>query len=528
MTVMPRVPLRRSRGRRSSFVAPADYASTVPDALSWRDSLGAPTPPKGQDAWSAASVTDSNRTVIDAGPYGVIDIAPPDPHADAAQWPHLGVVWWDKRSFLDEGDIGVVDSGFSPATVGDHVSLTGGPAGAESDPSAPASWVPAPLPAVGGVPATGGPASGGAQAAPGAFAPGQPAAYHAPAAPRASPMPAAPTAAPAAAPSPYPAAAPGAMPSPGAAARAHAAAPGAGFATATPATALAGPPAPHGSSNGSATALVGPPAPSGPSAPFAPPISANRPSGLEETRRSRVRRSRHAAPVVLTPGGRSRSSASSHPRRARLRRRRTRRRIVLGIILVIVAFVTTVLIQSAFVAPFIVPSASMEGSLMTGDHILVNKLAYASNSVGRGDVVVFHDPGGWLTESGEQNNPDDDYLVKRVIGVPGDHVSCCGTDGRVKVNGVELYEPYAIIPSGQPASSGFEVTVPAGALWVLGDNRYNSRDSSQTRDTPSQGFVPIANVIGQATLAVWPFDRFGAIDQARSTFASVPDQTCAI
>ncbi|NUU06316.1 signal peptidase I [Leifsonia sp. C5G2] len=437
MTVMSRVPPRRSRDRRSSFVAPADYASTVPDALSWRDSLGDRTAPKGQDAWTAASVTQSNRTVVDAGPYGVIDIAPPEPQEEAVRWPHLGVVWWDKRSFVDEGDIGVVDPGFAPAAIGHHVSLSGRPAEAEPDPGPEFSQPP-------------------------------------------------PAARPAVA-TEVPAPAPAAMP---------------------------------------ATSFAGPPVPAAPSAPFAPPVSAKRPEGLEEPRRSHVRRSKHAAPVVLTPGGRSRLSASSHPRRARLRRRRARRRIVLGVVLVVVAFVTTVLIQSAFVTPFVVPSASMEGSLMPGDRILVNKLAYVSGAVQRGDVVVFHDPGGWLTGSGGQGDPDDDYLVKRVIGVPGDHVSCCGTDGRVKVNGVELFEPYTVVPPGQPSASGFEVTVPAGALWVLGDNRYNSRDSSQTRSTPSQGFVPVANVVGQATLAVWPFDRFGAIDQARSTFASVPEQTC--
>lgn len=212
-----------------------------------------------------------------------------------------------------------------------------------------------------------------------------------------------------------------------------------------------------------------------------------------------------------------------------LRRRRTRRRVLLGAILVVIAFAATILIQSALITPFTVPSVSMENTLHTGDRILVNKLAYGSSSIHRGDVVVFRDPGGWL--NGLQQTTaggTDGYLVKRVIGVPGDHVSCCSTNGRVTVNGTELLEPYAVIPHGQPAASSFDVTVPAGALWVLGDNRYNSRDSSRTQHLGTKGFVPIADVVGQAALKLWPLNRLAPVGTAQETFASVRDQTCPI
>lgn len=213
-----------------------------------------------------------------------------------------------------------------------------------------------------------------------------------------------------------------------------------------------------------------------------------------------------------------------------LRRRRTRRRVVLGAVIVVIAFAVTLLVQTAVFTPFTVPSVSMQNTLDAGDRILVDKIGYGASSIHRGDVVVFTDPGGWLAGAKDSASAGNgDYLVKRVIGVPGDHVTCCSTDGRLSVNGAELYENYAVVPAGRPAAvSTFDVTVPAGALWVLGDNRYNSRDSSQTQALPTKGFVPIADVVGQAVAKLWPLNRVGAIGSAQDTFASVPDQTCPI
>lgn len=446
MTVMPRIPSRWSKMRRSSFVAPTDRSTAVPDALSWRERLDdTVAPPKGPAAWMAASVTDSDRTVIDAGPYGVIDLAVMETGLDTPG-PHqqLGVVWWDKRSFREEDDdLGAIQTSFVPAPISDHVSLAGStPVEAASPPEPVEVAVTAP-----------------------AIAPTDPV--------------------------PVRADGHASLPAPAA-------------------------PAPREL----------PPAPIDVTT---PPVPAAGRAELDDAERlGHARRSRH---VALVPGGRSRRSRandSSHPRRARLRRRRTRRRIVLGVILVIVAFVTTVLIQSALVTPFTVPSESMRGTLEVGDRILVNKLAYSSGPISRGDVVVFHDPGGWLTSASNSSGAADDYLVKRVVGIPGDRVSCCSTEGRLSINGVEAYEPYASVPAGQPASSAFDVTVPAGELWVLGDNRYNSRDSSKTQGLPGKGFVPIANVVGQATLRLWPLDRLSAIPTAAETFRSIPDQTCPI
>ena len=389
--------------------------------------------------------------VIDAGPYGVIDLAATQPTVDVGGASQLGVVWWDKRSFREEDDDdGTIQTSFVPAPITDHISLA-----AESTRGAGPSWR-APAPATG----TG---TGTARAD-----------------------------APSSEPGLHPVEA-----------------------------AIAGP------------ALAEPrPAPSAPLEFVpAPVLASSSRAELDDSEHQRhARRSRHIALAPKTRGRRRGPAETSHPRRARLRRRRIRRRVVLGTVIVVIAFAATVLIQSAIITPFTVPSVSMQNTLETGDRILVDKIGYGVSSIHRGDVVVFSDPGGWLAGSKESARAGDGgYLVKRVIGVPGDHVSCCSTDGRLSVNGIELYEDYAVVPAGEhAAASTFDVTVPAGALWVLGDNRYNSHDSSQTQGLPSKGFVPIADVVGHAVVKVWPLNRLGPIGSARETFASVPDQTCPI
>jgi signal peptidase I len=464
MTVMPRIPSRKSKRRRTSFVPATTRSNAVPDALSWRDQLDGTTAPKGQAAWMAASRSHTDRTVIDAGPYGVIDLAAAETMGGGRDQ-QLGVVWWDKRSFREEDDDdSTIQTSFVPAPISDHVSL--------ATPSLPSpSLDEATVWPLGTIASSAtrrdiaAPASHLGEAHDG---------------PRR--------------------------------ARNHASLPGAtapvGWPVAARERALAEP--------GVFEPTV------------APPIRAARPSELDDSEHKRhARRSRHVA-LVPTGGKRLGPSDPKHPRRAMLRRRRTRRRVVLGAILVIIAFVTTILLQNAFITPFTVPSVSMENTLHVGDRILVNKLAYGASSVNRGDVVVFTDPGGWL-DGKRQAGDNGDYLVKRVIGIPGDHVACCSTDGRVTVNGSELDEQFAVIPAGSMATvKPFEVTVPAGDLWVLGDNRRNSRDSSQTQALSTKGFVPIADVVGQAVFKIWPLTEAAPIGTARETFASIRDESCLI
>ncbi len=486
MTVMPRGKSRWGKGRRSSFVASGRRPTVVPDALSWRDQLGESTAPKGAAAWAAASSAQSGRTIVDAGPYGLVDLAAVDATFDGAPR-DMGVVWWDKRSYRQEDhDDETIQTAFVPASIADHVSLAGpvreAPAGREP------SLAP-PHPHTHGSSPTEGASRGFLETVygdGGTDSPARPVPAHGPTASLTEEL----------------------RPRKTRERKVHPAA--ASVTVPAPAGAPASAPAP-------AAELL------------AEPVPAARQAPVEERpRRGHARRSRHVA-LVPKRRGIARESSGTQPRRDRLRRRRMRRRLIVGTILVLVAFVTTFLIQSAIITPFTVPSVSMENTLHVGDRILVNRAAYAGAEMHRGDVVVFRDPGGWLTNADRPGGKDTgDYLVKRIVGLPGDHVACCGTNGKLTVNGVEVEEPDALVPDASNAANPFDVTVPSGALWVLGDNRFKSRDSSRVQDLPSKGFVPIKNVVGEAVLKVWPLTDFSPIPSARDAFAAVPDPSCPI
>jgi signal peptidase I len=209
-----------------------------------------------------------------------------------------------------------------------------------------------------------------------------------------------------------------------------------------------------------------------------------------------------------------------------------------------IALLASVLIKTFLVRSFYIPSGSMENTLQINDRILVNQLEPSLMPISRGDVVVFKDPGGWLPPTVEPAKnpvsaavdwvlqgvglaPDDadDHLIKRVIGLPGDHVTCCNALGQMSVNGVPLDESaYLKLPAGVSAVSQqpFDVTVPPNSLWVMGDNRYNSADSRFNRDKPGNGFVPISDVVGRAILVTWPISRWTWLDDYGSVFGTVP------
>ena len=205
------------------------------------------------------------------------------------------------------------------------------------------------------------------------------------------------------------------------------------------------------------------------------------------------------------------------------------------------ALVLSLLIKTFLVRSFFIPSGSMLETLQIDDRIIVHQLTPSLIDVERGDVVVFKDPGGWLGPITEvETNPfiatadwflsafgvtapdSKQHLVKRVIGVEGDRVICCDTDGKITINGVPITEPY-IANSQAPSDFEFDVTVPDRSLWVMGDNRGNSEDSRFHSDLPSKGFVSLDWVVGRALVISWPFENWTWLDNYPDVFKNVPD-----
>jgi signal peptidase I len=199
--------------------------------------------------------------------------------------------------------------------------------------------------------------------------------------------------------------------------------------------------------------------------------------------------------------------------------------------IVLAAIVLMLLIKAFVVQVYRIPSSSMEDTLLTGDRVLVNKLVYHVGGITRGDIVVFSGQGSWGTTTGAPDpappsNPvlravDDvladigvystqTYYIKRVIGLPGDHVMCC-KNGKVTVNGVPLDEMSYLFPGASPSDQPFSIIVPPGRLWVMGDNRAISDDSRghMFSGFPDNGTVPENEVVGRAFLIIWPPSQFG-------------------
>ena len=232
--------------------------------------------------------------------------------------------------------------------------------------------------------------------------------------------------------------------------------------------------------------------------------------------------------------------------RPRARRSRSIWPLVRDILVIVaVAILISFVIKTFLVRSFYIPSGSMEQTLLVKDRILVDELTPRFSDYERGDVMVFRDPGGWLPVSTRPAQPpivqsfdwllslvgitasdSEDHLIKRIIGVGGDHVVCCNALGQITVNGTPIDETsYLNLSEGQtaPRDLPYDVTVPEGSLWVLGDNRDNSQDSRYHMDQPSGGFVPVENVVGRAFLITWPLGRFGTIDFHHDVFEGVPD-----
>lgn len=241
-------------------------------------------------------------------------------------------------------------------------------------------------------------------------------------------------------------------------------------------------------------------------------------------------------------GSTSAPTSDEGPRSSHVRTTKPRKHLPLWletILLLGIALVLAVVIKTFFIQAFYIPSESMEPGLIKNDRILIQKVSYwGDGEPQRGDVVVFKDPGGWLAAvdtAGPTNPvakvmskiglyPTGGHLVKRVIGVGGDTIECCDAEGRLLVNGEPLDSSEYVL--GNTTCDGPRVNgcgrnwktgpIPEGHVFVMGDNRDNSEDSSahmcrpaqETDCVPGGEFVSNDLVVGRVFVLLWPADRF--------------------
>ena len=180
------------------------------------------------------------------------------------------------------------------------------------------------------------------------------------------------------------------------------------------------------------------------------------------------------------------------------------------------------LIRVLIVGFYEIPSRSMENTIMPGDRVITSKLTPRYFDLERGDIVVFKDPANWLSDE-QTNAPLGGYLIKRLIGLPGDTVACAGAGQPVTVNGVAIDESDYLREGVDPSAFPFSVTVSEGHVFVMGDNRANSADSRAHQNDGANGLVPIDDVVGVGLCRYWPLNRVGPLESHHEVFDAVPD-----
>jgi len=191
-------------------------------------------------------------------------------------------------------------------------------------------------------------------------------------------------------------------------------------------------------------------------------------------------------------------------------------------ILVVVAVVVALVVRFFVLQTFYIPSESMEHTLDINDRVLVNKVVYKFREPHRGEIIVFQSPTTW------RSDPNEIDFIKRVIATGGDHVVCCDDQHRLTVNGHPLTEPYIYRDADgrqdQASEDSFDVTVPKGRLWVMGDHRSHSGDSRErylkTNDA-TESTIATDSVVGRAFVVFWPFSHWKWLS-VPSTFDGVP------
>lgn len=203
---------------------------------------------------------------------------------------------------------------------------------------------------------------------------------------------------------------------------------------------------------------------------------------------------------------------------------------------ILYALVIAFLVKTFLLRGFYIPSGSMEQTLQVNDRVFINVAGSYFSEPKRGDVIVFKDSQGWIPSTQKSSSPLKDalsfagilpdtssnFLVKRVIGTPGDVVESDG-NGKIKVNGVEITEPY-LYPGNPPSEVPFKVTVPAGKYFVMGDHRSNSADS-RYHISDGTAFISKDDVQGNVFVVAWPLNHFGLLQDQSSVFSSIPAPT---
>ena len=203
---------------------------------------------------------------------------------------------------------------------------------------------------------------------------------------------------------------------------------------------------------------------------------------------------------------------------------------------ILYALVIAFLVKTFLLRGFYIPSGSMEQTLQVNDRVFINVAGSYFSEPKRGDVIVFKDSQGWIPSTQKTSSPLKDalsfvgilpdtssnFLVKRVIGTPGDVVESDG-NGKIKVNGVEITEPY-LYPGNPPSEVPFKVTVPAGKYFVMGDHRSNSADS-RYHISDGTAFISKDDVQGNVFVVAWPLNHFGLLQDQSSVFSSIPEPT---
>lgn len=173
---------------------------------------------------------------------------------------------------------------------------------------------------------------------------------------------------------------------------------------------------------------------------------------------------------------------------------------------------------------YVIPSGSMMDTIEPGDRVITSRLTPKVFKLQRGDVVVFKDPDHWLQQE-NSGKLGGDFLIKRLIGLPGDTVACEGPGKPITINGTAIDESSYIRQGVDPSAFPFSVKVTAGHVFVMGDNRSNSADSRYHQDDSSHGLVPVSDVVGVGLVKYWPLNHISTLDSHHDVFKDVPEGT---